>query len=173
MAGVVEHLVAGAKLHDVARIHDGDAVGHVGHHAKVMGDVDGGEVILFLHGLDQLQNLRLNGHVQSGGRLVADEDLRPAGDGDGDDHPLAHTAGKFVGILLVAPLGVVNAHVAQHFQHGLVGILAFQTLMQLHGLLNLLADGFQRVQGGHGVLKHHGNLFAPDFQPVLVGLEFG
>ena len=29
-----------------------------------------------------------------------------------------------MGVLLVAPLGVVNAHVAQHLQNGLVGVLA-------------------------------------------------
>ena len=96
-----------------------------------------------------------------------------AGHGDGDDHPLAHTAGKLVRVLLVPPPGVVDAHIRQNLQHGVVGCLALQALMQLHRLLNLFADGFQRVQGGHGVLKDHGDLPAPDGLPVLIGAEFG
>ena len=49
----------------------------------------------------------LDGHIQGGGGLVTDEDLGPAGDGDGDDDPLAHAAGELVRVLLIAALGVV------------------------------------------------------------------
>ena len=141
VAGIVEDLLAGAHLDDAARVHHGDAVGHVGHHAQIVGDVDGGEVVLLLHLLDEFQNLRLNGHVQRRGRFIADEYLRTAGHGDGDDHPLAHAAGKLVGVLAVAALRLVDAHVLEHFQHGALGLGPAQALMQLHGLLDLLADG--------------------------------
>ena len=87
-----EDLFAGARLHDLARVHDVDPVGHIGHDAQVVGDEDDGEVTLFLDIVDELQNLGLNGHVQRSGGLVADEDLRITGQSDGDDDTLAHTA---------------------------------------------------------------------------------
>ena len=133
-----------------------------------MGDVDGGQVVLLLHGFDEVQDLGLDGHIQGGGGLVADEDLGPAGHGDGDDHPLAHAAGELVGVLLVAALRVVDAHVGEDLQHRLFGGWALQPLVELHGLLDLCPDGLQGVEGGHGVLEDHGDLPAPDLQPVLV-----
>ena len=78
-----------------------------------MGDVDDGQVHLLLDVLDQLQNLGLDGHVQGGGGLVADEDVRVGGQGDGDDHPLPHAAGQLVRIVPEALLRVGDAHQLQ------------------------------------------------------------
>ena len=44
MAGIVENLLAGADFHDVARVHHGDAVRHVGHHAEIVRDIHAGQV---------------------------------------------------------------------------------------------------------------------------------
>ena len=98
---VVEDLFHGAVLDDLARVHNGHAVGHVCHNAQVMGDVDNGHAQLLLQVADQLQDLCLNGHVQCSGRLVADQDLRAAGRCNGDDDTLAHTAGELVRVLFV------------------------------------------------------------------------
>ena len=43
--------------------------------------------------------------------------------------------------------------------------------MQGDGLGDLLADGLERVQAGHGVLHHHGNLTPADGKPLFFGLE--
>ncbi len=65
-----QQLLARALLDDLARVHDGDAVGHLVHHAEVVGDEQhrgaggGGEVA------DQLQDLRADGGVERGGGLV-------------------------------------------------------------------------------------------------------
>ena len=173
VAGVIVDVVRGADLHDVARIHDGHPVSDVGHDAEVVGDENDGQLVLDLHLLEQLQNLRLNGHVQRGGGFVADQDLRVAGHGNGDDDALAHTAGKFMGVLAEAHFGVRNAHVPQVFQRLFLGSLAVQPLMQLHGLHDLIADGLQRVQAGHGVLHDHGDLMAADAEPVLFLFQVG
>ncbi len=55
--------------------------------------------------LEQIENLRLNRHVQRSGGFVADEDLRVAGHGNGDDHALSHAAGELVWILRSALRG--------------------------------------------------------------------
>ena len=92
VAGVVVNFVRSADLHDVAGIHDGHTVSDVGHDAEVMGDEDDGEVIFDLHLLQQLEDLGLNGHVQSRCGLIADKDLRVAGYGNGDDDALVAAA---------------------------------------------------------------------------------
>src|SRR5699024_12186240 len=91
---VVEDLLHGAVLHDLACVHDGHAVGHVRHNTQVVGDVDDRHAQLLLQLTDQLQNLGLDGHIQGGGGLVADQHLGLAGRRNGDDHALAHTDRK-------------------------------------------------------------------------------
>ena len=169
MPCVVEDLLHGAVFHDLAGIHHGHTVCHVCHNAQVMGDVDNGHAQLLLQVADQLQDLCLNGHVQRSGGLVADQDLRAAGRCNGNDDTLTHTAGELVGVLLVPTLGVGDTHLAQHLDGSLFGFLALQTLVMLNALLDLLADLLQRVQAGHRVLHDHGDLFAADTQPILLG----
>ena len=136
-----------------------------------MGDVDGGEAVLLLHLLQNAQNLRLNRDIESCRRLVADKNLGTAGDCDGDDHALAHAAGKFVRILMITALRFADADLAQQLEDAFLRFLSVYTLMELDGLLDLISDGFQRIEGGHGILHDHGNFAAADFQPVLIGLQ--
>ena len=46
--------------------------------------------------LEQLEHLNLDRHVERGRRLVAEDQLRLAGQGDRDHDPLAHAAGELV-----------------------------------------------------------------------------
>ena len=48
--------------------------------------------------LQQVQDLSLDGHVQRGHRLVADDELGLQGQRPGDAHPLAAAAVQLVGI---------------------------------------------------------------------------
>ena len=50
----------------------------------------------------QVQDLRLDGHVERGGRLVGDDQLGPAHQRHGDHHALAQAAGELVRILAAA-----------------------------------------------------------------------
>ena len=61
----------------------------------------------------QIEDLRLDGHVERGGRLVGDQQLRPAGERHRDHHALAHAAGELVRDRRDAPLGIGNADLAQ------------------------------------------------------------
>ena len=80
--------------------HDHDAVGDLGDHAHVVGDEEHRHALLVLQRLDQLQDLRLDGDVERGGRLVGDQQLRPAGQRHRDHHALAHAAGEAVRIFV-------------------------------------------------------------------------
>ncbi|CUJ66849.1 Uncharacterised protein [Achromobacter ruhlandii] len=73
-----EDVVGTALLDLVAAIHHQHPVGHLGHHAHVMGDEDHAHVHFFLQLADQLQDLGLDGDVQRRGGFVSDQQLRLA-----------------------------------------------------------------------------------------------
>ena len=52
----------------------------------------------------QVEDLRLDRHVERGRRLVGDQQLRLAGQRHGDHHALAHAAGELVRIVVDAAL---------------------------------------------------------------------
>ena len=162
MLGVVENLIGGALLTDGAGVHDDDLVTQLGHNAQIVGDHDDGHAQFLLEGLHQLQNLGLNGHVQSGGGLVGDQNIRLTGQSHGDHNPLAHTAGELEGILLHPLFRLVDVNQPQHFHGPIPGLLLVAAGVQGDGLHQLVADGVGGVQGGHGVLEDNGDLVAPD-----------
>ena len=92
MSGFVKDLVAAAALHNGSRVHHADAVADIGDDAQIVGNEHDAHMDLILQLLKQLQNLGLNGHVQSRGGLVRDQQLGIAGQCHGDHHTLAHTA---------------------------------------------------------------------------------
>ena len=55
--------------------------------------------------VDVVQDPPLHRDVERAGRFVGDDEARPGGDGDGDQHPLAHSAGQLVRVL-VGTVGV-------------------------------------------------------------------
>jgi hypothetical protein len=61
-----------AGLDDLAHIHHRYAVADMTYDAQVMGDEQIGQMELFLELAEQIQDLRLNGHVERRDRLVGD-----------------------------------------------------------------------------------------------------
>ncbi len=60
------------------------------------------------------ENLRLNRHIQSRCRLIADDELRTVQQRDRNRHALAHAAGELVRMEFKPPRGIGNAHAFQH-----------------------------------------------------------
>ena len=71
----------------VAR-HDAEVVGYQQQRGIVVGDLR----------LEQFEQLRLNSHVERGGRLVGDNHVRHAAHPHGDHDALTHAAAELVGI---------------------------------------------------------------------------
>ena len=61
----------------------------------------------------QIQDLRLGGDVEGGGRLVGDQDARLAGERHRDHHPLAQAARELERVAVDAPLRLRDADHAQ------------------------------------------------------------
>ena len=173
MAGVIEDLVDGAGLHNLAGVHHVHIVRHLGHHPQVVGDVDDRDAPLLLDAADQLQDLGLDGHIQGGGGLVADQQVGVAGQGDGDDHTLAHAARQLMGVILHPLFSVGDAHLFQQGDGLLPGLFFVHLEVPDHPLHDLFADGHGGVEAGHGVLEHHRDPLAVDVaaNPLFVLLE--
>ena len=120
--------------------------------------------LLFNQVLNHLHDLCLNRHVQCGGRFVRNQELRAVGQCHGDDHALLHAAGELVRVVAV-PLGR-DADGFQHFLGFLHGLRFRHLVMQTNDLGNLVADAHGRIQGRHGVLENHRNLFAADLAHI-------
>ena len=105
VAGCGEQLVGGGGLDDPAEVHHRHAVGDVLDDPEVVGHDEVGEVELVLQPLEQVDDLRLDGHVECGHRLVADDQPRREGERTGDADALTLTAGEGGGKAVVV-LGV-------------------------------------------------------------------
>ena len=66
------------QLDDRAEVHHRDAVADVADHAEVVGDEQVGQAELALQVREQVEDLRLDRHVERRHRLVADHQLRAA-----------------------------------------------------------------------------------------------
>jgi hypothetical protein len=79
MARGLEDLAGRALLDDAAGVHNRHAVAHLGHDAEVVSDEQQRHAGPPLEVLEHVEVLGLDGDVEVGGRLVGDDQLRPAG----------------------------------------------------------------------------------------------
>ena len=94
--GRVEQLGGGARLADLAHVHDGDAVGEVAHDREVVGDEEERGAGPALEINEKIQDGGLHGDVEGGQRLVADDHVGLGGEGAGDGHALLLAARELV-----------------------------------------------------------------------------
>ena len=105
MRGWRVELVGVGQLDDLAEVHHRDAVAHVAHDGEVVGDEDQRQPELALQVAQQVEDLRLDRHVERGDRLVGDDQLRLERERARDADALALAAGELVRIAVVV-LGV-------------------------------------------------------------------
>ena len=154
-----DQLVGIRDLDDLAEVHDGDALGNVPHDEKIVRDEKVRDAELFLQLLKHVDDLRLNGNVQCGHRLVADDELGVHGESSGNADSLALAAGK----LMCVARGVLG--IESHGRHELEDFLAAlgAACVQLMHVQRLSDDVFDRHAGIKGrirVLEHHLHLLA-------------
>ena len=147
-------------LHHLALVHDQHVVGDLGHHAHVVGDEHHAHAVLGLQALDQVEDLRLGGDVERGGRLVGDQQGRIAGERHGDHGALAHAAGELERVAVDRALRVGDLDLPQQIDRALARGLLAHAPVQLQHLDDLVADGVHRRERGHRLLEDHRDLFA-------------
>ena len=90
-------------------VHDRCAVADLGDDGEVVGDEDEREIEIGCERDEQLEDLRLHHHVEGGGRLVGEEDLRLAGERHGNGRALPHPARELVREAIRPVLGDADA----------------------------------------------------------------
>ena len=145
MSGIVEQFLYRGQLDDLTGIKNSHAVCDIRNHTQVMGNKYNRVMVFLLKVLDELQDLCLDRNVQSGSRLVTDQDLRLAGKSDCDNDTLSHTAGILEGIIIKTGFRIGNSHLFHHFQ-GFGSRLHLGTALMLHDNgSNLFSDRDDRV----------------------------
>ena len=139
------------NLNHLTQIHNGNAIGNVLHDGQVVSDKQIRGTELVLEFLEQVQNLGLNGHIQSGNRLVADDQLGLQSERAGDADTLALAARELVRIT-VDVLGIQTDDV-QQLADALDTLLLGTHAMNGHGLGDDLADGHTGIERSIGILE--------------------
>ncbi len=133
-----------------------------------MGDKQGGGVQFLLQPFDESHNLRLNGHVQGGGRFVGDENFGIADQGHGDHHPLSHSPREFKGKLVDTFFRTGNPHLAQHVDGPRARRPFVEGLMLPDRLHQLVPDPVHRTERRHRLLENHADFSAPQMEQLLI-----
>ena len=169
MQGMVVNFLCVRQLYHFTKIHNGDSVGNVTDHQKIMGDEQVGQAHLILEFIKHIDDLGLDGYVQGGHRLVANHKLGVHGHSPGNADTLPLAAGELVGITV----GVlrVQAHLGHQLQHPLLPLLLGGVhLVHVQRLGDDVGDSHAGIQRGIGVLENHCGLL-PVVQNVLLGFD--
>ena len=160
MKGLGEERVRRSMLDEAARIHHTDLVRHFGDHRHVVADELDRHAEPALRLEHELEDLRLDGDVEGGRRLVGHEEVGLAGERHCDHGALAHPARELVGVVARAQGGGRDADAGQGRDRFRTGFAVRQPTMEAQRLGDLLADGEDRVEGGHRLLKDDGDAIA-------------
>ena len=152
----------GAVLDHVAVVHHQHLVGDLRDDAHVVGDEQHRQPVLDLQPLDQPQDLRLRGDVERGGRLVGDQQFRPAGERHRDHRALPHAAAELERIAVERGFGdgistCRSSSIARRRARLAVG----QPVRQQR-LGDLLADRWTGLSERHRLLEDHRDVAAAD-----------
>ena len=142
-------------FHDLARVHHRHAVGHLRHDAEVVRDEQERHAALALQLRQQLEDLRLDGDVECGGRLVGDQHFGIHRERARDHHALAQSSGELERVLVHTALGLGNAHGVEQFQGALAYCGAAQARVALDHFRDLPAHGEHGIERGGGLLEDH------------------
>ncbi len=167
MARAIEDVIHPAVLHGTTGVHHQYLVTDTRYYAEIVGDHDDGGVELALELVHQGHDLGLHRHVQRRGRLIGDKQLRPAEQGHGDHHPLAHATGKLVRIHVHPLARLGDLHRIQHAHRLFERLGLAHPLVQHQHFHQLILDLHVGIQRGHGVLEDHGDLLGADLVELV------
>ena len=121
-------------------------------HAEIVGDEERSdpEVLLQVH--EQIEDLRLNAHVERAHRLVGDDEFRFAGKGRGDTDALALPARKMRG--QAVDQRRVEPHARKEIENALVAIGRCADTEAIERFPNAAADRPARIEAAVRVLEH-------------------
>jgi hypothetical protein len=170
MERAVEDVGDRRLLDDPARVHDRHVVGLLGDDAEVVRDEEQRHAAALPQRAEQLEDLRLDRHVERRRRLVGDQHARLARDRDRDHDALAHAAGELVRDSRARAGRAPGCRPPRgEPSRGPRPSRRPSGVVQAHGLRDLAPDGEHGIERGHRLLEHHREPGAAE--PAHLGLR--
>ena len=163
-----EDRARGRALDHAALLHHHDAVAIGRGEAEVVGDQDGRHAALARELDHEVHHGLLRGDVEAGGRLVGDQELRPAGERERDHDALAHAAGELERIGVVALARARDAHLIENLDRLFGQRHRVRPGRAAQHVLDLAADLADRVERGARVLEDHRDFAAAQRSHVVL-----
>ena len=161
VVGLGQDGAGGARLDELARLHDRHAVAQVGDDAEVVRDEEHRHVALGLQVAEQVEHFGLHRHVEGRGRLVGDDQVGVGRDGAGDQHALRHAARDLERVRVERALRVRDADPVEQRERLLGRILLAHPEPDAQRLDELAADRERLVEVRHRLLRD-----VPDAAPA-------
>lgn len=151
---------------DPSRVHDGHRIGDSRDEPEIMRDQDHGHPEFVARFHEQLEDLRLDGHIERGRRLIRNEEPRLSDESHRDHDPLTHPPGKLVGVLTKPPVGGRDPDEGEHVGRLPQGASALHPTMDAQDLGDLIANGMQGIEGRHRILEDNTDPTASDARQI-------
>ena len=160
-----EQRLGGRRLDDASDVHHRHALADVLDHRQVVRDEEHGEAERVLQLEEQVEDLRLDRHVEGRHRLVGDDEPRVERERARDADPLALAAGERVRVALhvLRP----QADQPQQLDHAVGPLLRRAHAVHQERLADDVEERHPRVERGERVLEDHLHLPAQHAQLVL------
>jgi len=150
----LEELARRRVLDEPSLVQDEHARAQDGEHAEVVAHHEQGHPALPLLRAQDLQHLRLHGHVERGCRLVGDEQGGLEQQRHGEEDALALTTGQFVRQTGRLRGGVGEPHALHHLHGGIAGAPPVTLAVGERHFGHLIDHAHPRVERGERLLKH-------------------
>ncbi|EAU65581.1 conserved hypothetical protein [Stigmatella aurantiaca DW4/3-1] len=163
VAGVAVQLRGLRQLHDLPQVHHRHPRGDVLHDLQVMRDEEVGELQLPLQVHQEVDDLRLDGHVEGADGLVRDDQIGPQSDGASNADALTLAPGKLMGIAVHRVAR--QPHQIHQREHLLFALPALGQSVDGERLANEVSNRQPGVQRGVGILEDELHAPAKGTQP--------
>ena len=137
---------------DLAQIHDGDLVADILDDGEIVRDEQVGQADFPLQRPQEIEDLRLDGDVERGHRLVAHDEVGLAGERTRDPDPLPLAAGKLVRKQCL--LFGAQPDLPEQVGDPVVAVIRIADIHKVQRLANDRAGAHARAERGIGILEN-------------------
>ena len=169
MKGVGKQFLGLSLFYQRTEIHDSDAMRDITNNAYIMGDKQQAEVHFFLQAGEHVEDLSLNGNVESRYRLVADYELGIDDQSAGNAQALDLTARKLVRITEIVLFG--KAYLLQDVDDRSTAAGRIADALNDHRLLEQRTYALTGIHRRQCVLEYHLNVAAQGTEFLVI--QFG
>jgi hypothetical protein len=161
MERIFEKLFYTGMLHDTSGVHHKDLLGHLGYHAKVMGNKQNRHTVRLAQIIEKRKYLCLDGYVQGGRGFIGDNEARATGYGYRYHYPLAHTAAHLMRIVPHPDFRQWDTNPVQKIDNLKAGLFFRDPLVPQKHLSDLIFDTENGVERSHRLLENHRYFVSP------------